>query len=116
MNKLDPVADPDRDYLNNLLEYAMGSDPLNPEFDLIEAAVLNLESSLSLSLKYVQATSRIDVSLAALTSSDLASESWSSNAVTTKTIQSLGNRTHLRAQAQINLSAKTGFFRLQASQ
>jgi arylsulfatase A-like enzyme len=105
----DPEEDPDGDQIKNLLEYALGTNPLNADIREFEFSVNNG----SFVMEYNHANNRTDVNLVAVQAEDLSVSAFS-NPVSTSTIGTFPN--HLRKQVSVPINQlPKSFFRLEAT-
>jgi hypothetical protein len=74
-----PEADPEADGLVNLLEYALGAEPLLTDAPTA-APVLGVDAEGRPTLTYLQATGRVDLVYAVEWSADLGAPGWSTGA------------------------------------
>lgn len=72
-------ADPDQDGLDNLLEYALGGDPLAPDAPARRPSVATADDG-RLTIGYFQPAGRADLAYAVEWTDDLAAGSWQSGA------------------------------------
>jgi hypothetical protein len=106
------TIDPDGDGLNNLREYAHGTNPLSPTSDPIGFQVLGASGAQFLALEFPLVGSRTDVTTAAQTSNNLSD--WSSNGVIDESIGQQANRTLWRSKIPVGGTATArGFLRLE---
>ena len=100
------AADPDQDGIPNLLEYAMGTHPLEQN----TAQVSMSHSAGALAIQYPEVTNRSDVSLIPEASASLETSEWST--VSATTIDTVGSKR--MKEASLPTSATKGFLRLRA--
>jgi iduronate 2-sulfatase len=100
------AADPDQDGIPNLMEYAMGTHPLEQN----TAQVSMSHSAGALAIQYPEVTTRSDVSLIPETSVSLETSGWSTVSVTT--IDTAGSKR--MKEASLPTSNAKGFLRLRA--
>jgi iduronate 2-sulfatase len=100
------AADPDQDGIPNLMEYAMGTHPLEQN----TAQVSMSHSAGALAIQYPEVTTRSDVSLIPETSVSLETSGWS--AVSATTIDTVGSKR--MKEASLPTSNAKGFLRLRA--
>ena len=98
--------DPDQDGILNLMEYAMGTHPLEKN----AAQVSMSHSTGAIAIQYPEVTTRSDVSLVPETSASLENPAWS--AVSATTIDTAGAK-RLK-EASLPTSNAKGFLRLRA--
>ena len=98
--------DPDQDGIPNLMEYAMGTHPLEKNTTQVSMS----HSSGAIAIQYPEVTTRSDVSLVPETSASLGSPAWS--AVSATTADTAGAK-HLK-EASLPTSDAKGFLRLRA--
>lgn len=113
-----PLADPDKDGLSNLLEYALGSPPLgasNQAKPLV--GTMSQNGNTYLTIQYTQSKSAVDVTLAAQVSSDLVTWQGGSGAVaTTGTVDNgLTQTVTVRDLTAIGAVGNKRFIRLQVT-
>ena len=100
------AADPDQDGIPNLMEYAMGTHPLEQN----TAQVSMSHSAGAIAIQYPEVTTRSDVSLIPETSASLETSGWSAVSVTT--IDTAGSKR--MQEASLSTSNAKGFLRLRA--
>ena len=100
------AADPDQDGIPNLMEYAMGTHPLEQN----TAQVSMSHSAGAIAIQYPEVTTRSDVSLIPETSVSLETSGWSAVSVTT--IDTAGSKR--MQEASLSTSNAKGFLRLRA--
>jgi arylsulfatase A-like enzyme len=100
------AADPDQDGIPNLVEYAMGTHPLEQN----TAQVSMSHSAGALAIQYPEVTNRSDVSLIPEASASLETSEWST--VSATTIDTVGSKR--MKEASLPTSATKGFLRLRA--
>ena len=100
------AADPDQDGIPNLMEYAMGTHPLEQN----TAQVSMSHSAGALAIQYPEVTTRSDVSLIPETSVSLETSGWST--VSATTIETPGAKRI--KEASLPTSDTKGFLRLRA--
>ena len=100
------AADPDQDGIPNLMEYAMGTHPLEQN----TAQVSMSHSAGAIAIQYPEVTARSDVSLIPETSVSLETSGWSAVSVTT--IDTAGSKR--MQEASLSTSNAKGFLRLRA--
>lgn len=98
------AADPDQDGIPNLMEYAMGTHPLEPN----TAQVSMNHSAGAIAIQYPEVTNRSDVLLIPETSASLETSEWST--VSAMTIDTAGSK-HMK-EASLPTSNAKGFLRL----
>ena len=98
--------DPDQDGILNLMEYAMGTHPLEKN----AAQVSMSHSTGAIAIQYPEVTIRSGVSLVPETSASLKNPAWS--AVNATTIDTVGTK-HMK-EASLPISDPEGFLRLRA--
>jgi hypothetical protein len=100
------AADPDQDGIPNLMEYAMGTHPLEQNI----AQVSMSHSAGAIAIQYPEVATRSDVSLIPETSASLETSGWSAfSATTTDTVGSKRMK-----EASLPTSSAKGFLRLRA--
>ena len=100
------AADPDQDGIPNLMEYAMGTHPLEQN----TAQVSMSHSAGAIAIQYPEVLTRSDVSLIPETSASLETSGWSS--VSATTIDTVGSKR--MQEASLPTSNTKGFLRLRA--
>ena len=100
------AADPDQDGIPNLMEYAMGTHPLEQN----TAQVSMSHSAGAIAIQYPEVTTRSDVSLIPETSASLETSGWST--VSATTIDTVGSKR--MKEASLPTSNAKGFLRLRA--
>ena len=100
------AADPDQDGIPNLMEYAMGTHPLEQN----TAQVSMSHSAGAIAIQYPEVTTRSDVSLIPETSASLETSGWST--VSATTIDTAGSKR--MKEASLPTSNAKGFLRLRA--
>ena len=100
------AADPDRDGIPNLMEYAMGTHPL--EQNTTQVSMSHFAGAIA--IQYPEVATRSDVSLIPETSALLEASVWS--AVNATTIDTVGTK-HMK-EASLPTSDPEGFLRLRA--
>lgn len=100
------AADPDQDGIPNLMEYAMGTHPLEQN----AAQVSMSHSAGAIAIQYPEVTTRSDVSLIPETSGSLETSGWST--VSATTIDTAGSKR--MKEASLPTSNAKGFLRLRA--
>jgi arylsulfatase A-like enzyme len=100
------AADPDQDGIPNLMEYAMGTHPLEKN----AAQVSMSHSAGAIAIQYPEVTTRSDVSLIPETSASLETSGWST--VSATTIDTVGSKR--MKEASLPTSNAKGFLRLRA--
>ena len=103
---LSDTEDPDQDGIPNLMEYAMGTHPLEQS----NAQVSMSHSAGAIAIQYPEVTSRSDVSLIPETSASLEPSGWSPASATT--IDTVGSRR--MQEASLTTAGGAGFLRLRA--
>ena len=98
--------DPDRDGIPNLMEYAMGTHPLEQN----TAQVSMSHSAGAIAIQYPEVTVRSDVSLIPETSASLETSGWST--VSATTIDTVGSKR--MKEASLPTAGGAGFLRLRA--
>lgn len=106
-----PEADPDRDGLDNLTEYALGTDPLQPA---ATASTPGRDGDGRLTLTYQTWVAAEDITVTPVFCSDL--ESWSNVGVFLEILDDDGIRRTLRATAPVTLPLQVQFGRLHIDQ
>jgi hypothetical protein len=82
----------------------------------LKTGQIEVEGNSSLFLEYSGAVSRLDVSIQALASLDLAAESWSTDAIIKDGLQPGDHRSRFRARIPLDSPSQGRFLRLQESQ
>lgn len=100
------AADPDQDGIPNLMEYAMGTHPLEQN----TAQVSMSHSAGAIAIQYPEVLTRSDVSLIPETSASLETSGWSP--VSATTIDTVGSKR--MQEASLPTSNTKGFLRLRA--
>ncbi len=100
------AADPDQDGIPNLMEYAMGTHPLEQN----TAQVSMSHSVGAIAIQYPEVATRSDVSLIPETSASLETSGWST--VSATTIDTVGSKR--MQEASLPTSNTKGFLRLRA--
>jgi hypothetical protein len=100
------AADPDQDGIPNLMEYAMGTHPLEKN----TAQVSMSHSAGAIAIQYPEVATRSDVSLIPETSASLETSGWSAFSATT--IDTVGSKR--MKEASLPTSSAKGFLRLRA--
>jgi hypothetical protein len=100
------AADPDQDGIPNLMEYAMGTHPLEKN----TAQVSMSHSAGAIAIQYPEVATRSDVSLIPETSASLGTSGWSAFSATT--IDTVGSKR--MKEASLPTSNAKGFLRLRA--
>ncbi|MDA8736042.1 sulfatase [Opitutales bacterium] len=100
------AADPDQDGIPNLMEYAMGTHPLEQN----TAQVSMSHSAGAIAIQYPEVATRSDVSLIPETSASLETSGWST--VSATTIDTVGSKR--MQEASLPTSNTKGFLRLRA--
>ena len=100
------AADPDQDGIPNLMEYAMGTHPLEQNTTQVSMS----HSAGAIAIQYPEVATRSDVSLIPETSALLEASVWS--AVNATTIDTVGTK-HMK-EASLPTSDPEGFLRLRA--
>lgn len=100
------AEDPDQDGIPNLMEYAMGTHPLEQN-----TAQVSMSHSLgAIAIQYPEVTTRSDVSLIPEASASLETSGWST--VSATTVDTAGSKR--MQEASLPTSDAKGFFRLRA--
>ena len=107
----DPEADPDRDGLDNLTEYALGSDPLQAAATV---GTPGRDENGRLTLTYQTWVAAEDIAVTPVFCSDLVS--WSNVGVFLEILDDDGIRRTLRATAPVTLPLQAQFGRLHIEQ
>jgi iduronate 2-sulfatase len=94
------ALDPDGDGVLNLMEYALGTDPLSSDESVIGSGLLTLSGSRYLALEYPLIGARTDVSATAVTATDLTS--WSETGVITEDLGTRSNHTLWRSRVPMD--------------
>ena len=100
------AADPDQDGIPNLMEYAMGTHPLEQNI----AQVSMSHSAGAIAIQYPEVSTRSDVSLIPETSASLETSGWST--VSATTVDTAGSKR--MQEASLPTSDAKGFLRLRA--
>jgi arylsulfatase A-like enzyme len=100
------AADPDQDGIPNLMEYAMGTHPLEQNTEQVSMS----HSAGAIAIQYPEVTTRSDVSLVPETSVSLETSGWST--VSATTIDTVGLKR--MQEASLPTSNGKGFLRLRA--
>ena len=104
--ELADAEDPDQDGISNLMEYAMGTHPFEPN----ESQVSMANSAGAIALQYPEVSARGDVSIIPETSVSMSSNSWA--AVVSSTTDTVGSKSIKKAT--LPTSDARGFLRLRA--
>jgi iduronate 2-sulfatase len=108
------VVDPDDDGLPNLLEYAFGSHPLEPDPQPVSHHSENVGGTDYYQLDYPKASGRSDVLLAVEQSTNLIT--WQTNGVVTETSPGIGPLTNCYSRVAVPTNLPAGvFLRLKVS-
>jgi arylsulfatase A-like enzyme len=100
------AADPDQDGIPNLMEYAMGTHPLEQNITQVSMS----HSAGAIAIQYPEVATRSDVSLIPETSASLGTSGWSAFSATT--IDTVGSKR--MKEASLPTSNAKGFLRLRA--